>query len=106
MLSLSGLRKEYDELINEHNETHKTTEFLKKKIDSLKDEIKIKEEYVKKTSYSLLLKHYDSVLELFPEHTDDGCSDADPHNEATCERCSIIFLKSHIEKEIANFYMM
>ncbi len=72
------------------------------------------------------MSKFDIILELYPSQTvgvrtisalsegqridvdigTDPCSDSDPKNIITCERCAMIHLRKHINQEIANFIIM
>jgi GTPase involved in cell partitioning and DNA repair len=124
---MKNVLNELDELIKEAVDLDKeinTIEEKKQKIEEIKKEINIKEEQLKKSAFVAILNKYDKVLELYPEHhiesstlkyeiemLDDAlnyevCNDLSPINVTTCKRCSLIYLRKYIEKEIANFYIM
>jgi len=106
MEKLNELRDQYNDLSNECDKTKKRTDQLEYNINSINTEIELREEELKNTSFSVVLKNFDTLLMSFPMHDEKDCSDIKPINVVACERCALIHLKSYIEKEMANFYIM
>ena len=82
--------------------TEATDQELQAELDTLKAEIKIRDDVRRAAKHkqameqaSLVLKHVDALLELVPKHGPTSCSDEDPCNaERPCTRCQLLDVKS------------
>lgn len=125
---MKKLAKLQEELSNTENRISEL-KYEETQKERLEQQIDRRKYIFRKISYKTIYDNMEKILTLFPHHYydkdkivniktevksmnaivknkfDENCSDTNPYNIEICERCAVLYFKSIIEKEIANYYL-
>lgn len=100
-----GNKKRANELWKQQQELQKQLSVVTTEYNKVQEELKLERQ-------RFLLAHVDALLELVPEHSREGCSDAEVRyaDRARCQRCALLEAKrdnwwdSDLEVEVNVYY--